>query len=97
MTLIRKKAKPTTETRITLIGENLTAKGREATHGNAMTSSRGSMQSFDGLNDHSIDFTRSSFAEIGTVNDGRETTLNKKFNVRARKVVLLAPEADERE
>jgi hypothetical protein len=55
------------------------------------------MQSFDGLNDHSIDFTRSSFAEIGTVNDGRETTLNKKFNVRARKVVLLAPEADERE
>jgi hypothetical protein len=84
MTLIRKKAKPTTETRITLIGENL-------------TSSRGSMQSFDGLNSHSIDFTRSSFAEIGTVNDGRETTLNKKFNVRARKVVLLAPEADERE
>jgi hypothetical protein len=31
------------------------------------------------------------------VNDGRETTLNKKFNVRARKVVLLASEADERE
>src|SRR5579864_6263547 len=36
-------------------------KGREGTQrGSARTRSRGSMQSFDGLNGHSIDFTRSS-------------------------------------
>jgi hypothetical protein len=42
--------------------EELTAKdAKERKGGDARTRSRGSMQSFDGLNSHSIDFTPSSF------------------------------------
>jgi hypothetical protein len=41
--------------------EELTAKdAKESKEGDARTRSRGSMQSFDGMNGHSIDFTRPS-------------------------------------